>query len=238
MARNTKKKIQPKKNKITVAILEDNATLVKGMKAELDKPDITICVVRDNIDQFLDELKSCQPAIAIVDLRIWKDLDAGFVAISKGRELSPSTQFVVYTAYDLIEKFHKGINLGVKAFVSKNIYEKPLDEVVRIVYNGGTYYGDLLSEYLNKLNESSSQLEFDKEKNISAKSGLSKKEIEILDYLDKGMTDQEIAEKTVVSVNTVKAHTKSIRGKLGVKTTTEAIRVFRLRKKSNDAAKE
>ena len=238
MARNAKKKLQPRKNKITVAILEDNATLVKGMKAELDKPDITICVVRDNIDQFLDELKSYQPAIAIVDLRIWKDLDAGFVAISKGRELSPLTQFVVYTAYDLIEKFHKGINLGVKAFVSKNIYEKPLDEVVRIVHSGGTYYGDLLSEYLNKLNESSTQLEFEKEKKASAKEGLSKREFEILEYLDKGMTNQEIAGNIFVSVNTIKAHTKNIREKLRVKTTTEAIRVYRLRKKNSDPLNE
>lgn len=237
MARNTKK-IQSSPSKILVAILEDNATLVKGMKAELDKPDIEICVAKDNVDQFLAELKTCQPAIAIVDLRIWKDLDAGFVAITKARELSPSTHFIVYTAYDLIEKFHRGINLGVKAFVSKNIYEKPLDEVVRIVHSGGTYYGDLLPQYLDKVNESSIQLNFEKDTNVSVKGGLSRKEFEILEYLDKGMTNQEIAEMIFVSVNTVKAHTKNIRGKLGVKTTTEAIRMYRLRKKSNEMVKE
>jgi DNA-binding NarL/FixJ family response regulator len=237
MARNIKK-LQTKKSKITVAILEDNATLVKGMMAELEKPDITVTVVGDNIDKFLEELKSSQPSIAIVDLRIWKDLDAGFVAITKSRELSPSTRFIIYTAYDLIEKFHKGIVLGVKAFVSKNIYEKPLDEVVRIVHDGGTYYGDLLPEYLGKLNESSIQLEFEKGKRSSAKEGLSKREIEILDYLDKGTTNEETAKEIFVSVNTVKAHTKNIREKLGVKTTTEAIRVYRLRKKSDDPTKE
>ena len=226
-----KREVQFKVNRITVAILEDNATLVKGMKAELDKPDIFVCVASDNVDQFLEELKSCQPKVAIVDLRIWKDLDAGFVAITKARALSPDTQFVIYTFYDVIEKFHKGINLGIKAFVSKNIYEKPLDEVVRIVFNGGTYYGDLLPKYLDKVKESSTQLIFDNEEKTSEVGGLSKKELEVLDLLDKGLTGSEIAAKLFVTVNTVKAHTKNIRAKLGVKSTTEAIRIHRLRQK-------
>ena len=218
-------------NKISVAILEDNATLVKGMRAELEKPDITVCTVKDNLDQFLDDLKTLQPAVAIVDLRIWKEMDAGYIAITKGVGLSPATRFIVYTGYDNMEHFHKGINLGVKAFVSKNIYEKPLDEVVRIVFSGGSYYGDLLSDYLTKLNESSLQPEF--EKNASPREGLSKRELEILECLDQGLNTQQIAEKFVVSVNTVKAHTKNIREKLKVRTTTEALRMYRLRKSNN-----
>jgi DNA-binding NarL/FixJ family response regulator len=230
MARNPKKR-QTNENKITVAILEDNATLVRGMKAELDKPDISICIISDNPDQFLNELKSCKPRIAIIDLRIWKDLDAGFVTITKARELSPTTQHIIYTAYDMIEKFHRGINLGISAFVSKNIYEKPLDEVVKIVASGGTYYGNLLSLYLDKVKESSIELEFDKEEKVPAKDSLSRKELEVLSLLEGGMSTQDVAQKLYVSINTVKAHTKNIRGKLGAKSTIEAIRLYRLRKK-------
>lgn len=225
-SKNTKSKIPL----ISVAILEDNATLRKGMVAELDTPDIEILVESDEVNPFLEGLKSSQPDIAIVDLRIWSDLDAGFVAIAKAREISPKTQFIVYTAYDLMEKFHRGINLGVKAFVSKNIYEKPLDEVVRIVKNGGTYYGDLLPAYLEKVKENSLQPKPVEESQGHNKGGLSNKELEILALLDEGLSDKEIAEKLVISVNTVKAHTKSIRGKYGVKSTNEAIRLYRLRK--------
>ena len=230
MARNPKKH-QTKEDKITVAILEDNATLVKGMRAELDKPDISVCIISDNTDQFLDELKSCKPEVAIIDLRIWKDFDAGLVTITKARELSPTTQYMIYTSYDLIENFHRGINLGISAFVSKNIYEKPLDEVVKIVASGGTYYGNWLSLYLDKVKESSVQLDFSKEDNLSARDGFSRKELEVLSLLDGGMSTQDVAQKLYVSINTVKAHTKNIRGKLGAKTTVEAIRIYRLRKK-------
>jgi NarL family two-component system response regulator LiaR len=229
----TRKKsaIDLNEHRITVAILEDNATLVKGMKAELDKPDIVVCVTCDNVDHFLEQLKSCQPGIAIVDLRIWKDLDAGFTAIAKAKALSTDTQFIIYTFYDVIEKFHKGINLGVRAFVSKNIYEKPLDEVVRIVSSGGTYYGDLLPKYLDKVRESSIQFEAEGESS-SASGKLSKKEMEVIALLDQGKTVEQIAAERFISVNTVKAHTKNIRGKLGAKTTAEAVRIYRLRKNS------
>jgi DNA-binding NarL/FixJ family response regulator len=225
------KKTELEQARITVGVLEDNATLMKGMMVELDKPDISVCMACDNVDQFLTALEHCQPRIAIVDLRIWKDFDAGFVAITSARAVSCDTQFIVHTSYDEMEHFHKGINLGVRAFVSKNIYEKPLDEVVRIVYGGGTYYGDFLAEYLDKLKENSNgrNLFAEEEKTIHPL-GLSKKELEILDLLDKDLREQEIANRLVLSINTIKAHTKSIRGKLGVKSTKEAVRQYRLRR--------
>jgi DNA-binding NarL/FixJ family response regulator len=219
--------------RITVAILEDNVTMVKGMKAELDRPDISICSVTNHVDQFLEELESCQPHIAIVDLRICQDFEAGFGVIARARDISPATQYIVHTAYDMIENFHNGINLGIKAFVSKNIYEKPLDEVVQLVFNGGTYYGDLLPQYLNKLKENTLPLSFQNEKML-ANSDFSKTELEVLDLLDQGKSIEEIAEQRVVSVNTIKAQTRSIRGKLGVGTTNEALRLYRLRRRDHE----
>jgi len=226
-------KPRPKTKKIRVAILEDNATMVKGLKAELDQPDLAICSVTNHVDQFLEELAHCQPQIAIVDLRICQDFEAGFGVIARAREISPATQYIVHTAYDMIENFHNGINLGIKAFVSKNIYEKPLDEVVRLVFSGGTYYGDLLPQYLNKLKENSLPLSFQSDE-MRVKGDFSMTELEVLDLLDQGKSIDEIAGQRVVSVNTIKAQTKSIRGKLGVKTTNEALRLYRLRRRGHD----
>lgn len=230
---NASNQRQLKTKRITVAVLEDNVTMVKGMKAELDKPDISICSVTNHVSQFLEELESCQPHIAIVDLRICQDFEAGFGVIARAREISPATQFIVHTAYDMIENFHNGINLGIKAFVSKNIYEKPLDEVVQLVFNGGTYYGELLPQYLNKLKENALPLSF-QSKEMPVNSDFSKTELAVLDLLDQGLSIEEIARRRVVSANTIKAQTRSIRGKLGVKTTNEALRLYRLRRKDSE----
>lgn len=217
------------KSKITVAILEDNLPLLKGMQMELDKPDIEICSASDQPDNFLSDVKKYQPAVAIVDLRIWNDFEAGFKVIQKIRENSPHTQSVIYTFYDQMEFFHHGINLGIRAFVSKNINEISLEKVIHIVVNGGTYYGDLLSRYLEMVKEIPSLTNLDEPSVPTTQNHMSERELEILRLFGEDKTEDEIAKALVVSVNTIKAHTKNIRGKLGVKTTVDAIRLGRLR---------
>lgn len=217
------------RSKITVAILEDNETLIKGMQLELDQPDIHICGVGKEVEDFLAKVKTCQPMIAIIDLRIWRDQDAGFTAIQQAKELSSQTRYIVYTFYDQPEQFHKAINLGIKAFVTKNIYEISLDKVVHIVAEGGTYYGELLSQYLDRVKEGPLALDAGRQAGISQKSEISGRELEILRLLDTGKTRDEIASLLSISTNTVKAHTKNIREKLAVRTTTEALRLARLR---------
>ena len=52
---------------------------------------------------------------------------------------------------------------------------------------------------------------------------LSEREIEILSLIAEGSTNQEIAGKVFLSLNTVKAHTRNIYGKLGVNNRTQAV---------------
>jgi LuxR family maltose regulon positive regulatory protein len=53
---------------------------------------------------------------------------------------------------------------------------------------------------------------------------LTPREVEILRMITAGMTNKEIAEKTFVSINTIKTHIRHIFGKLGVTDRDEAIR--------------
>lgn len=51
---------------------------------------------------------------------------------------------------------------------------------------------------------------------------LTERELEVLEELSRGLTNPEIAERLMVSLNTVKTHTRNISGKLGVRNRTEA----------------
>ncbi len=55
--------------------------------------------------------------------------------------------------------------------------------------------------------------------------GLSKREIEVLQLMAKGLSNQEIAEQLFVSLNTVKTHASRLFEKLEVKRRTQAIEV-------------
>jgi LuxR family maltose regulon positive regulatory protein len=52
---------------------------------------------------------------------------------------------------------------------------------------------------------------------------LSKREIEVLQLISEGLTNQEIADRLYLSLNTVKVHTRNINGKLGVSNRTKAV---------------
>lgn len=230
------KKGQFTEDKITVVILEDHPVMASATKSELDKPEIIICAISNNVEDFLKELNTYKPTIAIIDLRIIyqekDDYDAGFSAISSGKELSPSTKFIIYTVYDDLKGFEKGMNLGVKAFINKNIYEKPLDEIVKIVYEGGTYFGVLLDQYLGRLNEKAIKPDYEI-RDRSTINILTRRELEVLKYLNESLSIKEIAAKMNVEQNTIKAHTQSIRKKFNVKTTKEAVRAYVISKASN-----
>jgi LuxR family maltose regulon positive regulatory protein len=51
---------------------------------------------------------------------------------------------------------------------------------------------------------------------------LSERELELLRLIAAGMTNRAIADRLMVSVNTVKTHARNIYGKLGVRNRTEA----------------
>ena len=52
---------------------------------------------------------------------------------------------------------------------------------------------------------------------------LSEREIEVLQLISEGLTNQEIATKLYLSLHTVKVHARNIYGKLGVKNRTQAV---------------
>lgn len=53
--------------------------------------------------------------------------------------------------------------------------------------------------------------------------GLSKREIEVLEFMAQGLSNQEIADKMFVSLNTIKTHTSNLFSKLNVKRRTAAV---------------
>ena len=60
-----------------------------------------------------------------------------------------------------------------------------------------------------------------------AKLGLSARELEVLEAMAEGLSNQEIASRLFVSLNTVKTHSSNIFGKLDVRRRTQAVETAR-----------
>lgn len=63
--------------------------------------------------------------------------------------------------------------------------------------------------------------------NLATAEALSKRELEVLQYIAAGHSNEEIADRLYVSVNTIKTHTSNIYNKLDVKRRTQAVKKAR-----------
>ena len=52
---------------------------------------------------------------------------------------------------------------------------------------------------------------------------LSEREIEVLQLMAEGLSNQKISSRLYLSLNTIKAHTRNLYGKLGVNNRTQAV---------------
>lgn len=52
---------------------------------------------------------------------------------------------------------------------------------------------------------------------------MSERELEVLGLIAEGLSNREIASRLYLSLNTIKAHTRNIYGKMGVNSRTQAI---------------
>jgi DNA-binding NarL/FixJ family response regulator len=217
---------------ISLAILEDNINMLRGLCAQFDTPNFDVRVACQQVDAFVEETAALKPDVAIVDLRIWRSVDAGLQAIQQLQITSPTTRCIVYTHYDSLEHFDRALRLGVRGFVSKDHDVEPevsLTEVVRQVAAGMSYYDPIIfGRYLaarpmmDVQDEPQTVIE-------NRTQDLSERELQVLQLAGQGKSQQEIAADLYITRNTVKSHMQKIHNKLNVRTTSDALRVARLR---------
>jgi len=103
-----------------------------------------------------------------------------------------------------------------QSFLKTKIYDDVDGECLRLL----TYTDKLLAAFP----QSSAT---DSKKNDSLPEPLSERELEILQLIATGRTNQEIAEILVIALSTVKSHINNLYGKLGTNRRTEAIAIAR-----------
>ena len=107
------------------------------------------------------------------------------------------------------------IQLGVQGYLLKNSSAKTLISAIKLVASGKQFFSDEFIPYFTKkympLHETD-----DAEK-------LTKREIEVLEFIAKGLTNKEIAENLHISMKTVKNHRTNIISKTGSKNTASLL---------------
>ena len=83
----------------------------------------------------------------------------------------------------------------------------------------------VVEQIVEKVYQTTNTDEFKLNEHVLNELGLSKRELEVLELMATGLSNQEIASKLFVSLNTVKTHTSKVFEKLDAKRRTQAIEI-------------
>jgi NarL family two-component system response regulator LiaR len=197
---------------IKVMLVDDHSMVRRGLIAILkSESDLeVIAEARDGREAFA-KCETTPPDVILMDL-IMPDL-GGVAATRMILERWPDIRILVLTSFQEKNLVQEALQAGATGYLLKNVSGEELADAIRSTYAGKP---TLAKEAVNSLIQKDT-LE------PSLAKDLTRRELEVLSLLVKGLSNPEIAGKLSVSRSTVKSHVSSILSKLGVSNRAEAI---------------
>jgi DNA-binding NarL/FixJ family response regulator len=202
---------------IRVCVVEDQTLVRKGLVRLLSlAPDIEVVGEAGDGDEARGVIRSTAPDVVLLDVRMPK---ASGLDLLEFFEKQPSSLgCILLTTLDDDNAVLRGIRLGARGYLLKDVTLEQLTEAIRRVSMGETLFNPALTvRLIRELNPTSRRAE------PSPEEALTDRESEILRLMTGGYSNREVAEALDLSEGTVKNHVSNILSKLGVRDRTRAV---------------
>jgi DNA-binding NarL/FixJ family response regulator len=197
---------------ILVLLVDDHALVRSGLKRLLeDDPGIHVVGEASDGDAAVRLAQSLKPHVILMDYALAGT--NGLTATKKIRELLPGAAILMLSMYGEEVLVRRAFAAGARGYVLKDAIAFDLADAVKQVARGETV---LDAKIAPALSSASSQ------RGVRTR-GLSMRQLEVLQLVCEGMTNQEIAATLDCSVNTVAAHRAGIMKTLGIRRVTVLI---------------
>jgi RNA polymerase sigma factor (sigma-70 family) len=199
---------------IRVLLVDDQALVRAGFRALLDAQD-DIEVVAEAADgrEAVQLARTLEPDIVLMDIRMpGMDGLQGTRAIA-GDDALEDVRVVILTTFDLDEYVFEALRVGASGFLVKSTEPAELVHAVRVVSAGDALLSPgvtrrLVAEYAQRAKEPALAPALD---------ALTDREREVMRLVAEGLSNEEIAERLVVSPATAKTHVSRAMVKLGAR---------------------
>jgi two-component system response regulator DegU len=211
-------------NKIRVFIFSRQPLLRNGLAHTLTGiEDIEVSGAIECSEDVLSTLDNNPPDVAVVDI---DDSNGNGQAITRRlKQCLPSVGIIALTSNDNDVQLFEALKAQAAACLNKEITSEQLVDTIRYVSRGEHPINEslvthpvLADQVLRQFQELSLQSE-----TKPFVSPLTPREMEILEYVAKGMLNKQIASQVGISEQTIKNHVTSILRKLNANARTEAV---------------
>lgn len=200
--------------RIRVLIADDHHVVRGGIRALLETED-DIDVIDEAADGVETVLKtrSLNPDVILMDLMMPRK--TGIEAIEEIKQEDPDARILVLTSYSDDEKVFAAIKAGALGYLLKETSTKELLQAIHDVYRGeSSLHPAIARKLIRELNRPSNLPPADEP--------LTEREIEVLIFVARGYTNQDIANALFISERTVRTHVSNILSKLHLANRTQA----------------
>ncbi len=203
----------------TRVLVVDDHTLVRQGIVRLLSMDKQVEVVGEATNGFeaLERAKELQPDVVLMDLYM-PGLDGVSATRLIKREL-PNTQVVLITASPEEADIVEAVQAGARGYIPKTTDGATLIKQLKQAVSGGVAFSeDMTSKLVIALAHKTNGHTANGNNPFAL---LTQREKETLTLIAQGKTNKEIADALVVSVNTVRAHVRSLMQKLNLDNRTQ-----------------
>ena len=193
-------------NKIKVLLADDHLVVRMGISAIISlESDLTVVGETDNGIDAVRLARELKPDVIVMDLMMPRM--NGVNATTEIMKDNPSAKILVLTTFGTSQEIGKMINAGAKGALVKTSSKTEIIAAIRTVASGGHVMSDEIRNTMRTASETPK---------------LSNRQLEVLNLVAKGFSNQDIADFLGIGVNGVKDHLKHIYAILNVSSRTEA----------------
>jgi DNA-binding NarL/FixJ family response regulator len=192
---------------LRVILADDHEIFRHGMRTVIEQVG-TLEIVDECADgeAALAAYVARRPDVLLLDLRM-PGLD-GLEVARRVLKLDRAARILIMTTYSTDQDIGEALRAGVKGYLLKDAHPEEVCKAILCIAGGGMVVAqDIAAQYVQ----------------ITTRVDLSPREREVLFMLGAGKQNKEIARSLSLEVCTVKAHVRSVLGKLGVRNRTEAV---------------
>jgi len=202
--------------KITVIVVDDHPMLRGGIRSLLQKQDdMQVVGEAENGSIAIQLAQELSPNVMVMDINL-----NGVVDVHTTEEIKqrwPAIKVVAFSMHNDAQIIRRMLKAGASAYLTKSASHEELTAAIRAVVKGDVYYDrQVLDVMTSSLTNNDS--------NFESEVNLSQRENEVLYYVSKEFSNQEIAERMEISLRTVETHKRNLVKKLRVKNVVGLVR--------------